>query len=124
MVEALFAGEVDGEVHVVEVERDAFLTELHCGSRLGRVDRKPLAVDVRPARHEEGRAADVDLIAKPVHRPAPRRDAGGVSTSIESSTEESELLAGLNVSERAVLGKMPDLRFGSRGNDDKRQSAQ
>jgi hypothetical protein len=40
------------------------------------------------------------------------------------AAEKGELLARLDVAEGAVLGKVPDLRSGSRGKDDKRRSAQ
>ncbi len=91
--------------------------------QLAIIDREPIGVDVRPARHQERRTSDMNLIAEAVHRPITRCDAKRVLSGVVLTAEECELLPGLQVTVGTVFGKMSDLCPRGRRNTSKRQSA-
>jgi len=122
-MKTLLAGEIENQVYVVEVERDVFFAQLRRGSALCGIDWKALAVDVRPARHEQSGAADVDLVAQTIHRAAARGDSNRIQSRRVPATKKGELLTRLEVAVRAVFGKMSDLRASGGRDESKRNRA-
>src|SRR5690349_9414427 len=123
-METLLAGEIQGQVDVVDVYRHVLLAQLPSSTRFGWIDRKALAVNVRPAPHQKRGTADVNQISHAEHPAIRRRDSDRIFPRVVVAAEKRQLLRRLQIPIRAVLRQMSHLSLGVRRENDKRKCAE